>query len=158
MEALLLDLRASVPAAVEPAVPDAADHEGYLHQHTLSAEDLQDHLRLFERHCERLDQPLTQEQEERNFSCFFGLVREALLNAGTFSERSLDEADFTARSDAEPAHVLRVKSWVDVTPEIAIGTLSACLSMGSDYAVIFDGREGRSVLFSNGDFVQEADG
>ncbi|MBB5031837.1 hypothetical protein [Prosthecobacter vanneervenii] len=155
MEALLFDLR--VPAPSETALLNASGLEDYLHQHTLSADDLRDHLRLFERHCERLDQTLTQEQEEKHFARFCSLIQESLLNAGSFSECSLDEADFTLHGGREPSHVLRVRSGVPVSPELAVSTISACLIMKSDYAVIFDSRHGRSVLFGNGDFVLEED-
>lgn len=77
MEALLFDLR--VPAPSETALLNASGLEDYLHQHTLSADDLRDHLRLFERHCERLDQALTQEQEEKHFARFCSLIQESLL-------------------------------------------------------------------------------
>lgn len=150
MEALLFDL--CVP--VKAAAPDASALEDYIHHHTLSEEELEEHLRQFGQYCERLDWPLTQEQEEKNFARFCSMMQEALLNAGSCSECSLDEADFTLRGGAEPSHVLRVRSGVPVSPELAISTISACLFMKSDYAVIFDGRHGRSVVFGNGDFIQ----
>jgi hypothetical protein len=132
----------------------ASDFEEYLTDHLMSEDELANHLECFSRHCEQLDWPLTEEQEEQNFTRFFSVVQEALLSVGSFSESRQDEADFTARRDVDPAHVLRVKTAVPVTPEVAVTTLSACLSLGSDYAVIFDGHEGRAVLFSNGDWVR----
>lgn len=150
MEALLFDLR--VPLTV--VAPDAAGLEDYIHHHILSEEELEEHMRQFGRHCEKLDWLLTQEQEEKNFARFCNLIQEALLNAGSLSDCRLDEADFTVRGSMEPSHVLRVRSGVPVSPELAVSTISACLFMKSDYAVIFDGCYGRSVLFSNGDFIQ----
>ena len=145
---------AHVAAESSSAVIAAADFEEYLSDHLMSEDDLADHLKRFSRHCEQLDWSLTEEQEEKNFTRFFSVVQEALMSVGSFSESRQDEADFTARRDVDPAHVLRVKTAVPVTPEVAVTTLSACLALGSDYAVIFDGREGRAVLFSNGDWVR----
>lgn len=151
---LLLDLGAPAHSPVEPSVLDASGLENFIHHHTLSEDEMEDHMRLFDRHCERLDWPLTQEQEEKNFARFFSLMQEALLSEGSFSECRLDDADFTSRSDADPTHVLRVRSTVLVSQQLAVSTMSACLFMKSEYAVIFDTRDGRSVLFGNGDFVQ----
>ena len=131
-----------------------ADFEEYLSDHLMTEDDLANHLERFSRHCEQLDWSLTEEQEVQNFTRFFSVVQEALMSVGSFSESRQDEADFTARRDVDPAHVLRVKTAVPVTPEVAVTTLSACLALGSEYAVIFDGREGRAVLFSNGDWVR----
>ncbi len=151
---LVLDLAATDRCSADADLLDVAEFETFRSDHLMSEDELQEHLRRFDRHCELLDRPLTEEQEEKNFARFFELVQEALLNVGTFSERRMDEADFTARRDGDAAHVLCVKAAVPITPEIVVTTMSACVSMGSDYAVIFDGREGRSVLFSNGDWVR----
>ena len=150
----LIDLPASSCPATEPEVLNADGFEEYLSDHLMSEDDLQEHLQRFARHCELLDRPLTEVQEEENFARFFNVVQEALMSLGSFSESRQDEADFTARRDVDPAHVLQVKAAVPVTPEIAVTTLSACLSLGSEYAVIFDGQEGRAALFSNGDWVR----
>ena len=151
---LVLDLTAADRRSADAAVLDVTEFETFRSDHLLSEDELEEHLRRFNRHCEVLDRPLTEEQEERNFARFFEMVQEALMNVGTFSESRMDEADFTARRDVDAAHVLRVKAAVPITPEIVVTTMGACVSMGSDYAVIFDGREGRSVLFSNGDWVR----
>jgi len=151
---LVLDLTATNRRPAETAVLDVAEFESFRSDHVMSEDELQEHLQHFYWHCELLDRPLTEEQEERNFARFFEVVLEALMNVGTFSESRMDEADFTARRDVDAAHVLRVKAAVPITPEIVVTTMSACVSMGSDYAVIFDGPEGCSVLFSNGDWVR----
>ncbi len=151
---LALDLTSTDHRPADAPALDATGFESFRSDHLMSEEELQDHLQHFTRHCDQLDRPLTEEQEEKNFARFFAVVQEALMNLGSFSQSRMDEADFTARRDVDPAHVLRVKSAVPITPEIVVTTMSACVSLGSDYAVIFDGHEGRSVLFSNGDWVR----
>lgn len=152
---LVLDLTVADHRPADAPVRDDAGFAEYVSDHLLSEDELQEHLQHFSRHCERLDWPLTEHQEEKNFAHFFNVVKEALMNLGTFSESRMDEADFTARRDVDPSHVLRVKSAVPITLEIVVTTMAACLAMGTDYAVIFEGKEGRTALFSNGDWVRE---
>lgn len=133
----------------EPAAPGVSEFD-------LSEEELEGLLQEFAKHAEKLDRLLTEDEELRNFEAFFNAIHQALMRVGTCSEGGGDdEADFTMRRHADPARILRVKTRVPVTLEMARAVLAACVELGSEHAVVFKGGEGRSVVFSNGDWCRE---
>ena len=136
---------ASAPTAAAPMIS----------QYWISEEEIDAQLKEFEAHCDKLDRALTEAEEVTHFENFFSVVREALKSVGTFDEGGFEESDFASARDADPARILTVTSGVPVTQEIAETVLEACASLGADHAVIFKDPAGRSVLFSNGDFLHE---
>ena len=122
----------------------------------ISEEEMEGMLKEFAKHGEKLDRLLTEDEELRNFESFFSEIQKALMSVGTFSEGGGDdEADFTMRRHVDASRILRVKTRVPVTREIAGAVLAACMALGSEHAVMFKGSEGRSVVFSNGDWCRE---
>ena len=112
-------------------------------------------LKEFEKHGEKLDRLLTEEEEIRNFERFYDVMAEALKSVGSFSEGGVDdEADFASWRQMEPSRIMRVRARICITPEMAGAVLAACDALGSEHAVVFDGPEGRCVVFSNGDFCK----
>ena len=141
------------PADAEPDASEPAVFECFV-----SEEELNELLKEFATHCDKLDQHLTELEEIDCFKRFFQVIKQALESVGGFSEGGAedeDEADFISRSHDDPARIMRVTARVPVTLEIAQVVLEACEALGSEHAVVFDGTEGRSVLFSNGDFCRE---
>lgn len=125
-------------------------------EHFLPEEEMEGLLREFEKHGEKLDRRLTEEEELRNFGHFFWMMKQALMGVGSFSEGGVDdEADFTSWPRMDPSRIMRVVARVPITLEMARVVLAACVALGSDHAVVFDGKEGRCVVFSNGDWCRE---
>ena len=125
-------------------------------EHFLSEEELAGLVREFVKHGEKLDRLLTEDEEVRAFERFYEAMKESLSSVGSFSEGGQDdEPDFTSWRQMEPSRMLRVRARVPVTLEMAGAVLTACEALGSEHAVVFDGPEGRCVLFSNGDFCRE---
>lgn len=125
-------------------------------EHFLPEDELEGLLREFEKHGERLDRLLTEEAELRNFGHFFWMMKQALMGVGSFSEGGADdEADFTSWPRMDPSRIMRVAARVPITLEMARVVLAACEALGSEHAVVFDGAEGRCVVFSNGDWCRE---
>ena len=146
MSALGVDHSADARSA---AVPEVVEY-------LLPEDDLEGLLREFEKHCEKLDRRLTEEEELRNFGHFFWMMKQALMGVGSFSEGGADdEADFTSWPRMDPARIMRVAARVPITREIARTVLAACVALGSEHAVVIDGKEGRCVVFSNGDWCRE---
>jgi hypothetical protein len=135
------------PDASEPAVFECC----------ISEEEMSELLKEFAKHGEKLDKRLTEEEEIRCFARFFSAIRQALMTVGTFSEGGAedDEPDFISWSHDDPARIMRVTARVPVTLQTAQVVLAACEALGSEHAVVFDGKEGRCVVFSNGDFCRE---
>lgn len=158
--------RRSFMNAVLPLVPGSAggDHSTAsrsaavpeVMEHFLPEEELEALLREFEKHCEKLDRRLTEEEELRNFGHFFWMMKQALMGVGSFSEGGADdEADFTSWPRMDPSRIMRVGARVPVTLEMVRVVLGACGALGAEHAVVFDGQEGRCVVFSNGDWCRE---
>lgn len=125
-------------------------------EHFLPEDELEGLLREFEKHGERLDRRLTEADEIRNFGRFFRVIAQALMGVGSFSEFDVDdEADFTSWRHMDPSRMMRVVARVPITLEMARVVLAACGALGSEHAVVFDGPEGRCVVFSNGDLCRE---
>ena len=136
-------------AARSVAVPEVMEY-------FLPEDELEGLLREFEKHCEKLDRRLTEEEELRNFGHFFWMMKQALMGVGSFSEGGADdEADFTSWPRMDPSRIMRVVARVPITLEMARVVLAACGALGAEHAVVFDGTEGRSVVFSNGDWCRE---
>ena len=142
----------NTPADAEPDASEPAVFEC-----SISEEEMGELLKEFAKHGEKLDKRLTEEEEIRCFARFFSAIRQALMSVGTFSEGGAeeDEPDFISWSHDDPARIMRVSARVPVTLEIAQVVLAACEALGSEHAVVFDGKEGRCVVFSNGDFCRE---
>ena len=137
----------------EPAVDEMAASE-----FLVSENELNELLTEFTAHCEKLDHHLTEQAEEECFKRFFQAIKQALENVGTFSEGGAadeDDPDFTSSSREDPSRVMRVKTRVPITLDIAQTVLDACPELGSEQAVLFSGKEGRCAVFSNGDFCRE---
>lgn len=146
----------SAGAGTMTAAKEVEDATSGVMEHWMSEEELRELMKEFEAHAEKLDRKLTEDEEVRNFQVFFGAMRDALGEVGTFSEDMTDdEADFISKSQADAARVMRVLTRVPVTREIAGAVLAACEALGSEHAVLFYGKEGRAVVFSNGDFCHE---
>lgn len=136
-------------AARAVAVPEVMEH-------FLPEDELEGLLREFEKHCEKLDRLLTEADEIRNFGHFFWMMKQALMSVGSFSEGGADdEADFTSWPRMDPSRIMRVAARVPITLEMVRVVLAACVALGSEHAVVFDGVEGRCVVFSNGDLCRE---
>lgn len=145
---------ATAAALTASATDDGAN--GVVTEHWMNEEELRELIKEFEAHAEKLDRKLTEDEEVRNFQVFFGAMRDALGRVGIFSEDMTDdEADFISKRQADAARVMRVLTRVPVTLEIAGAVLAACEALGSEHAVLFYGKAGRSVVFSNGDFCRE---
>ncbi len=143
---------ATNPADAEPDASEPAVFECFM-----SEEEMGELLKEFAKHGEKLDKLLTEEEEIRCFERFFSAIRQALMTVGSFSEGGAedDEPDFISWSHDDPARIMRVSARVPVTLEIAQVVLAACEALGSEHAVVFDGTEGRCVIFSNGDLCRE---
>lgn len=125
-------------------------------EHFLPEDELEGLLREFEKHGERLDRLLTEAEEIRNFGHFFWMMKQALMGVGSFSEGGADdEADFTSWPRMDPSRIMRVVARVPITLKMVRVVLAACGALGSEHAVVFDGAEGRCVVFSNGDWCRE---
>lgn len=147
---------ASMMSAAADAREDVEGANGVVTEHWMSEEELKALIKEFEAHAEKLDRKLTEDEEVRNFRVFFGTMRDALGEVGRFSEDMMDDdADFISKSQADAARVMRVLTRVPLTREIASAVLAACEALGSEHAVLFYGKEGRAVVFSNGDFCRE---
>jgi len=141
--------------APEPAIDEMAASE-----FLVSENELNELLTEFAAHCEKLDHHLTEQAEEESFKRFFQAIKQALKNVGTFSEGGAadeDDPDFTSSIQDDPSRVMRVKTRVPITLDIAQTVLDACTELGSEHAVLFIGKEGRCAVFSNGDFCREED-
>ena len=139
--------------APEPTVDEMAVSEFFV-----TEEELNELLTEFAAHGEKLDHHLTEQQEVECFTRFFQMIKEALQSVGTFSEGGTedeDEPDFTSWSQDDPARIIRVKTRVPITVDIAQTMLDACTELGCEHAVLFIGNEGRCAVFSNGDFCRE---
>jgi hypothetical protein len=141
--------------APEPAIDEMAASE-----FSVSEEELNELLTEFAAHCEKLDHHLTEQAEEECYKRFFQSIKQALLSVGTFSQcgaedEDVEDPDFTSSSEDDPSRVIRVKTRVPVTLDIAQTVLDACTELGSEHAVLFSGKEGRCAVFSNGDFCRE---
>lgn len=138
----------------EPAVDDLTASEFFV-----SENELNEILEEFAKHGEQLDRLLTEQEEIDSFKRFFQVIKQALKSVGTFSEGGAadedDDPDFISWSHDDPARILRVKTRVPITLDIAQTVLEACAELGSEHAVVFSGTEGRSAIFSNGDFCRE---
>lgn len=147
---------AATMSAAAAVIENAGGANGVVTEHWMNEEELKELIKEFEAHAEKLDRRLTEDEEVRNFQVFFGAMRDALGEVGRFSEDMMDdEADFISKSQADAARVMRVLTRVPVTREIASAVLAACEALGSEHAVLFYGKEGRAVVFSNGDFCHE---
>lgn len=113
-------------------------------------------MKVFAETCEKLDAPLSAEQKVENFDRFYDLVKAVLSHAGSFSEGGLDkDADFSSSRYVDPGHVVTVVSSVPVSEVVLKKLLTECAVMGPDYAVQFEGIEGATVLFMDGELVRE---
>lgn len=125
-------------------------------EHFLPEDELEGLLREFEKHGERLDRLLTEAEEIRHFGRFFRVIAQALMSVGTFSEGGVDdEADYTSWPCMDPSRILRVVARVSITRKTVRAVLAACRALGAEHAVVFDGKAGRCVVFSNGDWCRE---
>jgi hypothetical protein len=147
----------STPSVSERLAPEPDMHEPIVSEYFMSEEELNELLREFAEHGEKLDRLLTEKEEIDCFKRFCQAIKQALESVGTFSEGGGedDEPDFISWSQDDPARILRVSARVPVTLETARKVLAACNELGSEHAVVFKGKEGRCVVFSNGDFCRE---
>lgn|GEM_PF-1301433 len=151
---------ASTQSVSDRLAPEPTFDEMAVSEFLVSEEELNELLTEFAAHSEKLDHHLTEQQEVECFTRFFQMIKEALQSVGTFSEgraedEEVDDPDFTASSQDDPARIIRVKTRVPITLDIAQTMLDACTELGCEHAVLFSGKEGRCVVFSNGDFCRE---
>ncbi|WP_395752591.1 hypothetical protein [Prosthecobacter sp.] len=145
------EARRSEKSAAEPV-----NEGGVVSEFFLSEEEMEELLREFAEHAEKLDRRLTEAEEVKNFERFFGALEGVLTRLGSFSDGSgEDDADYTMKRGADPARTLRVRTTTPVTLEAAAVVLAALEELRSEHAVIFKGPEGRAVLFSNGDLCRQ---
>jgi DNA polymerase II small subunit/DNA polymerase delta subunit B len=135
---------------------DLIDTPYDISEFSITEDELAQLQKEFADHCEKLDHQLTEDEETRNYERFHSLLKEALESVGTFSEdKGDDDADFILPRDTDPSRTLRVVANAPVTLQVANVVMEAFEALGSEHAVLFTGRHGRCVLFSNGDLCRE---
>jgi len=154
---LLILLTASIVAAFANfLIFDFMQIEPRLISATLTEEAFEARMREFTKVCDKLDAHLKAEKKIDNFDQFYDLAKNALSAAGSFSEGGLDDADFSSSRYVDPGRILTIVSSVPITEELLQRLLSVCAIMGPDYAIMFDGIEGQSVLFTSGEFFRQS--
>ncbi len=148
---------ASTQSVSDRLAPQPEIDEPILSEFLVSEDELNELLAEFAEHGEKLDEKLTEQEEIECFKRFFDMIKQALESVGTFSEGGAedDDPDFISWSHDDPARIMRVSAQVPITLEIAQVVLDACEQLGSEHAVVFKAKEGRCVVFSNGDFCRE---
>lgn len=120
---------------------------------TISRADLDRRIREFEKSAYP-QEAVASEKVIADFDRFYDLVKQALESTWTFSDGGLDDADFSSSRYVAPGKIVTVVANRPVTEDVARRLLLACETMGEDYAVLFDGLEGESIVFGNGEFWQ----